>query len=370
MPMNITDTAAFTSPVTSPINADAFSAAEVQNLAQQVANRARYLYNLQRSLLAGASMLQTDVLPSIFRVSGFTDPLVSGGPRLVDGMFFAKAKVSPSISELRTKRYGRDTGDQSIVADASVTFHDAAAASYPGNTGSDGVMVALITIPAGLRAYAHTGGTWAQVTSPPLAVASIAANKITGRVVAVGSGGAIYSDDNGTTWSVGTAGVEGRVDYYPDAGLFVAYGNELWTSPDGATWTDRTATLPSGTTSIHRIVHLPGIAWVMSAQGPSSVQRFLRSTAGPAVGSWVVPTVGPPSVGTGSWPMAGGAGAVIASKLEEVWSSLDGGDNWSLAGRASISPTEMDFDDYSKRIVARNPLAIECVSSLPLPTVT
>lgn len=68
--------------------------------------------------------------------------------------------------------------------------------------------------------------------------------------------------------------------------------------------------------------------------------------------------------------MAGGAGAVIASKLEEVWSSLDGGDNWSLAGRASISPTEMDFDDYSKRIVARNPLAIECVSSLPLPTVT
>lgn len=46
MPVNITDVDAFTDPITSPAGADPANAASVLQIAQKLANRTRYLYNL------------------------------------------------------------------------------------------------------------------------------------------------------------------------------------------------------------------------------------------------------------------------------------------------------------------------------------
>ena len=165
---------------------------------------------------------------------------------------------------------------------------------------ADGLSAACKTSPTGATWTSRTMPTgWADFSvSPTMTALRVAVNRTAGRMVVVGQGAtgigpsgvglcrAMTSDNGGVTWTdrgtfatTITSPSIGELTYDPTSAQFVytigknagAASGEIWTSPDGATWTKRKTLASSavGKVACH------GALWISGAAFDTSLLRTL-----------------------------------------------------------------------------------------------
>lgn len=95
-----------------------------------------------------------------------------------------------------------------------------------------------------LRGAVGTGPTTPVVSATGATGNVITCNPATGRVVVLNGGASVarYGDlHNDASWSSGTGITTGTSGVIWDGTYFQAFGNRIWSSPDGVTWTQRYA---------------------------------------------------------------------------------------------------------------------------------
>lgn len=267
------------------------------------------------------------------------------------------------------------TGNLATVASNALgaSFVSGACIKHPMQSGatSGGRYLILASVAGSPKAFhlADFSGSWVEVTHPGASLLSVAANRSTGRVVATGNGSA-YSDDGGATWTPSTAGVDGTSKRFDAAGIFAAYGVELWTSTDGTAWTDRTSLLPADT-EVRGIEHISALGrWVLSARDTvTNNSKFYTSTAGPTASGWTLATTAPTSR-SNAYSIVSDGETAIARWSNEVWVTHDGGINWSkhpaaipLSSGGAVGGG-IFFDGFSRRVVCGN--GVRIFAGMPL----
>tara|TARA_R110000744_G_scaffold154666_1_gene269738 strand:- start:1130 stop:3571 length:2442 start_codon:yes stop_codon:yes gene_type:complete len=163
-------------------------------------------------------------------------------------------------------------------------------------------------------------------------VVALAYSESLSRWCAVGQGTTYVctSDNNGATWTARTSGFSNDVrcvTWSPDDALFVAGGGggELRTSPDGITWTSRTANV--GSNAINQVAY-GGDAYVIVANGGGCASSTNGTT-------WVARSPGHGSEhinGAAYGPMETRGGVdtfVICGGAGKVSYSVNGGVSWT-----------------------------------------
>ncbi|HKC18882.1 MAG TPA: hypothetical protein VKE27_04555 [Candidatus Dormibacteraeota bacterium] len=198
------------------------------------------------------------------------------------------------------------------------------------------------------------GITWNVVHSGKSALTTIAFSPYTAGVVLAGTrgGGALMSRDGGTTWSA-ASGLEGRtVQVFAFSLTLVASGTDrgVFTSPDGAAWSQTTLSNRSIDAIAVEAIHAPvRLVAGSDAQVSGSLPVF-QSTDGGA--SWT--TLTPPLSGavvvklaTGPLPPTGNVRPLVVGTNTGLFLSDDNGANFTpLSGGALLPTTDYTQVDF------------------------
>ena len=199
------------------------------------------------------------------------------------------------------------------------------------------------SIPTTISFYVHLGGnitlsgavaaptlTWPAVSSMPAGTlwqqTAADATSFSSR----GSFGA--ASLNGKLWVIGGQGS--------------ARFNDVWSSPDGVTWTQNLANAPWSARNAHTVTAFNGKLWVMGGQTTNSASRLNDVWSSPDGVAWTQETVSAPwparsahetLVHDGKLWLIGGADTTDAD-LTDVWNSSDG-INWTQVTSSANWPS-------------------------------
>lgn len=153
------------------------------------------------------------------------------------------------------------------------------------------------------------------------------------RIVAFGTSGSSYSDDGGATWSsyAAISGMSHPNNAIFAAGQFVVVdsSNNVFTSPDGATWTKRT---PSISGALYGIAYGAGLFVVVGQNG--------RLATSPDCITWTTRTSGFGSTDING--IAYGAGLFVITGANKAATSTDG-ITWTSQSARSSYETHVFF---------------------------
>ncbi|MCB9681840.1 MAG: hypothetical protein H6733_10235 [Alphaproteobacteria bacterium] len=196
-----------------------------------------------------------------------------------------------------------------------------------------GALVAVVAVGESGRILTCTGdvtdaGDWSQQTIGSTTWYDVAHDG-DGTFVAVGSGGAVITSPDGSTWTSRTFGVGVNVRgvcWDPSSELFIAVGDSgaIRTSPDGVTWTART----SGTTENLYAVAADGEGVVVAVGGTFATTFALTRSASGGV-SWATSAVG----------IAHRPQAVAYRVADPYWDTASGFYAVGAGGLLATSPT-------------------------------
>ena len=189
-------------------------------------------------------------------------------------------------------------------------------------------------VPRTLNFYVHTGGsinfggsvlkpTLSWNAAPGTATGTIWSQTVQGASSFPARGGFGVASFNGKLWAVGGQGVSGRY-------------RDVWSSPDGITWTQEVANAPWSARNSHSLTAFNGKLWLMGGYvgGSSAYKNDIWSS--PDGITWTQEVANAP------WPVRSGhrvvehngllwlmGGVYSIDGLQDVWNSTDGV-NWTL----------------------------------------
>lgn len=186
-------------------------------------------------------------------------------------------------------------------------------------SGTAGTAANLVTVGSGGAIYTTTDRTtWTPRTSTTTNdLKGVAFSAATSSFVAVGANGTIITSSDGVTWTARTSGVSSRLNAVAYAITFfvaVGDGGVILTSTDGVTWTQQT----SGTTNnLYGVSVANGILVAVGANGT------VRSS--PDAGTWTAYTVPTTAdlysvaYGFSNYIVVGNAGTILSSADLTTW---------------------------------------------------
>lgn len=207
-------------------------------------------------------------------------------------------------------------------------------------------------IPVQASFYIHTGGTIAingtvdrptlSWNRPPTAISGITWTQTANGGSSFPARGSFGADElNGKLWVAGGQGISNRL-------------NDVWSSPDGASWTQEVANAPWAARNAHTVTSFNGKLWLMGGQtsGSSSRRNDIWSSSNGT--TWVQEVANAP------WPARGSHEVVVhdnklwliggvdtsSNDLTDIWSSPDG-ITWTQVTNSPSWPSRHGFSTAS-----------------------